>query len=151
MGAFKNIWIKIMGDTSDVDAKMQQTERKGEELDKKNEMAKIKLAALWSYGNQITTMLLQGAAKAAEGTSRSAQIQSVIAGLQIAQSEFAIIQTLLQAKAAIASGNFIGAGLQYSVVGLMQINLISQFSNQIKAKEAESRANEISQLMESYK
>lgn len=151
MGAFKNIWIKIMGDTSDVDAKMQSTETKGAELEKKQESSRIKLAALWSYGNQITSILLQGAAKAAEGTASQAKIQSVIAGLQIAQSEFAIVQTMIQASAAAALGNVIGAGLQYSAAGLMQLNLLNQVANQIQSRETERKATELSQLMESYK
>ena len=137
-GAVKNIFVRIIGDTSDLDGKARASENKVDQIDAKAEKTKFKISQVWSYANQITTMILQQVAMASEGTKRAAAAQKIIAGVSVAQQEIAIMQTLQQAAAlAVVPGQRAQALVLFTIAGLMQSGLIAAQMNRIAAQQAQ--------------
>jgi hypothetical protein len=119
---------------------LKQIQKDGKQVDKEMNDRRVKLAALWAAGNQLATMLLGQMARAAEGTARQAQIQKVLSGFQLIQSEFAVVQAQKQAIIAFASQNYIqGAILQALAIG-MQSAVIQAQVNQQAANTAQKAA-----------
>lgn len=137
--------------TTNADKEIDALENKNETVKTKISETREKLRGLWSYGNQIATMILQNAAQAAEGTRLAAISQSIIAGLQFAQSEFAVIQATLQMKLALDTGNIPQAVALFTIIGLLQANVVKAQINQLQAARAEKRANEITRQIAAYK
>lgn len=112
---------------------------------------RLKIMAMWSYGNQIANMILAQLSQAAKGTAAQAGIQKVIQGLSFAQSEFAIIQTFLQAAAATTAGNIPGGALLYTVATLMQSTLVAAQSQRLQLESAQLSAERIRRQIEAYR
>ena len=112
---------------------------------------RLKLAAMWSYGNQIANMLLSQLSQSAQGTENQAQMQKIVAGLSLAQSEFAVMQTFLQASAAISSGNIVGGTLMYQIALMMQSSLFTAQLNKANADRAALASQQIRRQMEAYR
>ena len=75
----------------------------------------------------------------------------VISGLSIAQSEFAILQTILQASAAMTAGNFGSGTMLYMVAALMQNTLFQAQINKRNAEQAQAAAARIRLQIEAYR
>ena len=141
----------VDGTTAPLDAKLQKGHRDVNNLNKKQEHTENRLRALWSYGNQLTTMLLQDVGKAAEGAAWAAGMQQAVAILQKMQTEVAIVQTVLQAKAAFVLYNYVTAGGLTLIAGYMQYNLGRIIHLEVQAKETERRAKNIQRQIETYR
>lgn len=141
---------RAMLDTSSADYGAQQLENKVTKIDKKIKDSNIKLMALWSYGNQIANMALQQAARIAEGSKYQAEIQRLIFGLQIGQTEVAIAQTIAQAMGRFAVQDYLGFALLMSVAGGMQANLMMLIGMEAEARRNEEFASAIQAQIEAY-
>lgn len=147
----RDITGKIIIDSSDADQKLADLDKQSNETNEKLEKTKQRLALLWSYGNQIATMLLTNISRAVEGSKQEAVIQEILAGLQIAQQEVSIATTELQAVAAFTSGNILQGILLQSVTVLMQAGVIAAEINRAEAKRAQARAEQLRVQMEAYR
>jgi len=142
---------KIILDSSDADNKIKGLDIKATKLDEGLEKTKQKLALIWSYGNQIATMLLNNISRAAEGAREQAKIQEILAGIQIAQQEVSIASTQLQAAAAFASGNILQGILLQSITIMMQTGLITAEMKRVETQRAQERAESLRTQMEAYR
>lgn len=123
--------------------KMREIQKEGLEMDKDLNDKRVKLAALWAAGNQLANMLLSQMARASEGTKHQATVQKVISGLQLAQSEFAVVQAQKQAILAFGSQNYV----QFAI---LQALAISMQATVIQAQIQQTAANRAEEVAQSY-
>lgn len=151
MGMFKSIWIKFFGDTSHVDAAIAKTENNLQKVEKKTDDTNLRVMQAWSYANQITNLILQNTQSMFEGTKAAAAAQQVVAGLQVVQQEVAIATTVQQALAAQAKGNWIQAGLLWSIVSLLQFGLVRTMFVKEAAAQAKAQVEQYSLSVELWR
>ncbi|WP_371805472.1 hypothetical protein [Candidatus Lokiarchaeum ossiferum] len=142
--------IKVGADTTSAVQDINSLNRDQKAVDKEIDSSRVKLAAYWSYGNQIANMLMTQLSKVSENAKYQAVIQTVQSGLQIAQSEVAIAQTVLQSQAAFATNNPISGILLASIAMSMQVLQVQNMVNQATAKRNERNSEELARQLESY-
>lgn len=143
--------VRIFADDSDAQQKTLTLEQRLKQFNQNLADNHIKLMTLWSYGNQITSMILRQLSVASKGTEAQASIQKIIAGLQIAQQEAAIISTIMQAGAAAQAGSVFNAAMLSAIAVTMQMQIIQMQFNKIAAQKAEDLAEDLQRQIEAYR
>ena len=139
--------------TARSEADMKRVDQFGKQISTNLVQTRQKLQMLWTYGMQVTNILLRVASKAAKGTAAQAGVQATIAGVQLVQAETAVLLTGKQAAAAFATGTPWGITqgiLLTAIATSMQSSIIIAQMNKIIAEDAARRAEEVRQMMESY-
>jgi hypothetical protein len=125
--------------------KMKEISEEGKQFNKDMDDKRVKLAALWAAGNQMATMLLNQLARASEGTKNQARIQAVLSGLQLAQSQYAVVQAQKQAFLALASQNYV----QYGILQALAIGMQSTVIQGVVQQQAALRAERVAEQYQS--
>jgi len=110
-----------------------------------------KISMAWAYFNQIASISLSLVSRAVEGTAAQATVSGIVSGLQIAQAEVAIYQTLVQAAAFGTAGQFGRAAVLLGLAALMQTSVFAMMINKNKMKIAQTAAEDLAQQMEAYR
>lgn len=152
--SIKKLWVYLTGDTTDLDAKIAKGDKEAAKQREKFEEDRAKIRNLWTYGNQVFTMLLQSASRALGNIKSQAAIQQVLAGIQRAQTQTAIAQTILDAAAAFAIPGGLSTAqgiLLLTIAGSMEALEVKSIANEIDAKVAQRQATEIQRQIEAYR
>ena len=110
-----------------------------------------KLMLLWSYSTQIGNLILRQSIKWSEGTKAQSYFQAALAGLQVAQSEAAVILTSQQAIAAFTAGNFVQGYALTAIATALQSTVIMNIVNQQQAKLLKAQAEAYRLAVEAYR
>ena len=117
---------------------------------KELELSSAKLASYWSYGNQITSLVMRNLAMGAEGTEEQARMQVHLGRLASIQAQVAVGMTFLQSKAAFAAGN-IPSGIALAGIGtMMELSVLRADDNVRQQKENAAYMKKINAEMESW-
>lgn len=112
---------------------------------------KLKLTQLWSYGNQIVTLILNNVRRAAKGTKLEAEVQEALGYVQLAQGEWAVIMAAKQLANAYATGNIPQAIILSMIVASMQTSVVLAQINREAARTAREEAERLHEYVEMYR
>lgn len=133
------------------EATLKKVDRFGKDIASNLAANRQKLMLLWSYSTQIGNLILRQAVQWAEGTKAQAFFQTALAGLQVAQSQAAVVLTTQQAIAAFTAGN-IGQGIALSLIAsALQSTVIANLINKGQAERLKNQANTYRIMVEAYR
>ena len=141
---------KVIVDSVQAWRETRAIEKKAHDVERKISTQQVKAAMVWSYINQLATMSLTLLNSAAKGTKIQTNVQRLVAGLQIAQTELAVAQAVAQAMAFAGSGSFGRAAFMYAIAAMMQINVTRGMILRAQAQKLESRAAAITKWYDAY-
>jgi len=137
--------------TPESEAQMAKVEKFQRDLATKSAAQTQRLMMFWTYGVQITNLMLRGAAKIQAGAGHAAAIQTAIAGLQIAQAQSAVLLTARQAAAAFTQGHMGQGAALLLISAALQSSVFASVINQINAAAVQAQAERYRQQIEAYR
>jgi len=138
-------------DVSKIQGQVAVVKSQAAQLKASNDQQRINVMATWAYFNQIASLSLNMLGKAAEGTAAQAAIAGIVSGLQIAQAEATVIQTLLQASGFVATSQYGRATALFAIAALMQTSIVTMIINRQAQRAAADEAEELARQIATYR
>jgi len=155
MSESHNAWIELNArlNMTQVDADLKRVKQDSDDIADELDKKAGKMQLLWTYGLQVSNMILRGLAKGAEGTALGAAANVGLAVIQVAQAETAVFMTLKQAAAAFATATpwgIVQGGILMAIAEMMQFGLIGTQMNAANARNAAREAEMFRDYVEAY-
>jgi hypothetical protein len=145
-----SVVVSVLGDTSDLDYKIDVLTGKVFNTTKAIDTAHVKLSTYFHEALHAAQLLASIVSRQLEGTAAGAQIQSFLEGVQITATELHIAQMTLKGIGYMSEGNIYQGTMMLFIAGLMQTQIIQQYALKAQMDEIKRMADVQKTMYDSY-